>query len=77
LPEWDVIVDGRVVGRIEAWRARGASATFYRATTFDARSGKPIPLESSTDFDERVQKIVDVHEDPDAFLSRWRGVFGS
>ena len=76
LPEWDVLVDGKPIGRTQAWRTRGASATFYRASTTDIRNGKPIELESSTDFEERVQKVVDVHADPDAFLTRWKGIFG-
>ena len=55
-PVWEVLLDGEAIGRIEQWKARHAAATFYRATAVDTKSGSPIRLDSSTDFEERFAK---------------------
>jgi len=67
---WEVLLDGVPIGRIDEWHTRRARATFYRATVIDGGDGRPIRLESSTDFEERVELIVRVSADPDGFLNR-------
>jgi hypothetical protein len=59
-----VSVSGRVIGWIDAHRLRGASATFYYATGVHPDTGEKYRLESSTDFEERVEVLRQFHEDP-------------
>ncbi|MBO1740736.1 hypothetical protein [Leifsonia sp. TF02-11] len=63
-PRWEVSVSGRVIGWIDAHQLRGASATFYFATGIHRDTGKGYRLESSTDFEERVEVLRQFHEDP-------------
>ena len=56
-PEWAVWLGPDRIGMIEQWRVPSASATFYRATATDPRTGKSIPLESNTDLRERIDKV--------------------
>ena len=69
-PEWDVLCDGKRIGRIEQWRARGASATFYRAKAIHPETGQMIELESSIDRAERVEKILAARNDPARFVHK-------
>lgn len=66
-PQWAVWLGSERIGVIEQWRVHSASATFYRATTTHPSTGKPIPLESSTDLAERVDKVLTAWHDPDRF----------
>jgi hypothetical protein len=47
-----------------------ATATFYRATATHPATGAPIPLESNTDLDERVEKIIAAWHTPDQFIHK-------
>lgn len=69
-PEWDVLLDGQRIGRIKQWRARGASATFYRAKALHPETGKVIELESATDLGERVERVLAARHDPVQFVHR-------
>lgn len=69
-PEWDVLLDGKRIGHIEQWNVRSSSSTFYRATAIHSESGKPIPLESSPDLPERVEKVVAAWREPGKFVRR-------
>lgn len=69
-PEWDVLLDGRRIGRIEQWRVRSATATFYRARAFHPETGKAVELESATDLTERIEKIVAAWHDPDRYVHK-------
>lgn len=68
-PEWDVELDGHVIGRISEKRYGKASAVFYYAVGVHPETGRTFPLESTTDFDERVRKIYEAHFDLDRFNS--------
>lgn len=70
LPEWDVLLDGQRIGRIEQWRARGASATFYRAKALHPETGKVIELESATDLGERVETVLAARADPARYVHK-------
>jgi hypothetical protein len=67
--EWEIELDGLVIGRIHEWHARGASATFYDATAMIPGSSEVLRLESSTNFDERVSRIVDAYRSARESLS--------
>lgn len=69
-PEWEVWFDGKRIGRIEQWRARGAASTFYRAKAFHPAAGKVIELESNTDLAERVAKVLAAWRDPERFVHK-------
>lgn len=69
-PEWDVLLDGQRIGRIEQWRARGASATFYRAKALHPETGKVIELESATDLGERVETVLAARDDPARYVHK-------
>lgn len=69
-PEWQVWLHGRCVGHIEQWKVPSATATFYRATATHPATGAPIPLESNTDLDERVEKIIAAWHTPDQFIHK-------
>ncbi len=70
-PEWDIWLDDVRIGHVRQW-TRGS--IFYDATVFHPDYRDPIRVESSTDFDERVQKIIEVARDPEAFINRRRGL---
>lgn len=69
-PEWVVWIDGERAGRLEQWTVPRASATFYRATAFHPVTGVTIPLESSTEFIEQIEKIAAARRDPGRFVHR-------
>lgn len=69
-PEWSVWLGGSRIGQIEQWSVRGSSSTFYRATGLHPESGKPIPLESSTDLAERVEKVLACWNGPESYIHR-------
>ncbi|MBD8021424.1 MULTISPECIES: hypothetical protein [Brevibacterium] len=69
-PQWAVWLGPDRVGVIEQWRVSSASATFYRATATHPGTGKSIPLESSTNLAERVDKVLTAWRDPDRFVYR-------
>ena len=70
LLEWNVCFDGKRIGRIEQWQARGAASTFYRAKAFHPATGKVIELESDTDLAERVAKVLAAWRDPERFVHK-------
>jgi hypothetical protein len=69
-PEWEVWVGTERIGLIQQWRVASASSTFFRATAFHSDTGAPIPLESSTDLGERVEKVIAARHDPDRFIHK-------
>lgn len=69
-PWWAVWLGSERIGVIEQWRVPSATATFYRATATHPETGKPIPLESSTNLAERVDKVLTAWHDPDRFAYR-------
>lgn len=69
-PEWDVLLGGQRIGRIEQWRARGAGATFYRAKALHPETGKVIELESATDLGERVERVLAARADPARYVHK-------
>jgi hypothetical protein len=70
LPEWEVSIDGSVVGWIRQHKIGRAISTFYNATAIYPPTGQLVNLENSIDFDERLAVIVAFVEDPE----RFRGV---
>ena len=69
-PEWEVLLNGKRIGRIEQWSVSSSSSTFYRATAIHPQTGELIPLESNTDFPERVEKVVAAWNNPARFVHR-------
>lgn len=69
LPRWEVSVDTRVVGWVQAHMIGRSSVVFYKATGIDPE-GRPIDLENSANLDERVEVVVAFHRDPEP----WRGI---
>lgn len=69
-PEWDVLLNGQRIGRIEQWRARGATSMFYRAKAFHPETGKVIELESATDLGERVERVLAARRDPSRYVHK-------
>jgi hypothetical protein len=69
--QWELTDEHGVAGYIEAWKARGASATFYRAVGIHPETGEECPLESSTDMDERIAKVEAFRADPEKFAPVW------
>ena len=62
-PEWEVSVDGQVIGWITQWQATTSRTLFYRATAIHPANGRQVSLESSPDFDNRVRVIEGFHLD--------------
>lgn len=62
LPEWEVTIDGQVIGNIESRPYR--SITFYRAIGIHRSTGERVNLESSPDIEERVEAIRKFWFDP-------------
>lgn len=56
LDEWEIRVNGAVVGWVKACRIGGARATFYDAHAF--HDGKLYMLNASTDRDERINTVL-------------------
>lgn len=67
-PEWDVRLGAQRIGHVEQWSVRSSSSIFYRATAFHPDTGQEIPLESSTELDERVAKVLAAWRDPESFV---------
>lgn len=65
--EWEVTLDGSVIGRVEARKIGHASAVFYFAFGMHPVDGREIRLEGSTDFAERVNVLRRFHIDPSEF----------
>lgn len=69
-PEWSVWLGSARIGQIEQWSVRSSSSTFYRATALHPEAGKPIPLESSTDLTEQVERVVSAWREPESYIHR-------
>ena len=63
-PRWEVRLGSTVIGWIEARKIGSASATFYFAYGVLRTTGETINLESSIEFDERVDLLRRFHADP-------------
>ena len=72
LPEWEVSDGGQVLGWIKEWHATTTRTVFYRATAIHPTNGRHVGLESSPDFENRVQVIVDFHNDPATGRAHYR-----
>lgn len=66
LPEWEVSRDGVVIGWVRQKRIGRAASVFYEAIGVNPISGERVNLEVSADFDERVQKIMQLRDNPEA-----------
>lgn len=64
LPEWEVRLDGKVIGRVEARKLPGARNLFYFAYGIHPTSGREYHLEGNIDFEERVDVVRRFHLDP-------------
>lgn len=65
-PEWEVTDDGgQVVGWIEERPIPTASRPFYDLTALHPVTGERIPLQLSTDLDERLSVLADFLQGPD------------
>jgi hypothetical protein len=62
-PEWEVKLDGTVIGYVHEKKLGGASRPFYEAVGI-LPNGEQQRLELSNDFDERVALIAAFHRDP-------------
>lgn len=72
-PEWDVLLDGRTIGRVQQWRTDTATATFYRAAVLHRDGAQEADLGSDTDLADRIATITAVHRDPSLIAeNRWR-----
>ena len=72
LPEWEVSTDGQVIGWVSEWHATTTRTIFYRSTAVHPVNGKHVGLESSPDFENRVQAIVDFNADPATGKAHYR-----
>ncbi len=63
-PRWEVRLGATVIGWIEARKVGNASATFYFAEGVHPVTGVVYRLESSTEFDERLDLLRRFHADP-------------
>ena len=64
LPEWEVSLDGEVIGWIEEYRRRGMRGSMFRAHGLHPLTGKTWYLNASPDRDERVLAVVKFHREP-------------
>jgi hypothetical protein len=66
--EWEVTDEaGQVVGWIEEHHIPTASRPFYMLRAIHPGTGEIIPLELSTDRDERLEKLAAFRSNPDPF----------
>ena len=66
-PLWDVY-DGRtLLGYVRQHTIGHSSSMFYKAVAIHPTTGEYVTLESSTDRDERVAKILHFRENPEAY----------
>ena len=66
-PEWEVTDEaGQVVGWIEE-RHLGTSRPFYALIGMHPVTSETIPLELSTDREERLQRLAEFRADPNRF----------
>ena len=63
LPEWEVKLDGKIIGYIRQEHLRGSSRPFYDAVGL-LPSGEQVRLELSTDFNERIRVLEAFHRNP-------------
>lgn len=54
LPEWEVKLDGKVVGWLREKRIGKSSRPFYEAVCIHPVNGREFSLENSTDWDDRL-----------------------
>lgn len=73
-PEWEISLDGHVIGWVRQWRPSTSSRPFYRAIGIDPDTGQRVNLENSADRDERIQTVHDFHDHPEASPHRRSGV---
>lgn len=73
-PEWEISVDGVVIGWIVQWKPPRGRTVFYRATVIHPGNGKLVGLESDPDFDNRVHVIEEFHRDPATGRAHYREI---
>jgi len=66
-PTWEVTVDGRVIGWLTQRTLGNSSSIFIHAVGVYKPNGKRIDLEYSTDFRERLEKLIEFDQDPERF----------
>jgi hypothetical protein len=67
-PEWEVTDEtGAVVGWIEQRDIPTSSRAFYSLRAVHPVTGETIPLELSTDVQERLERLSQFRDDPDRF----------
>ena len=70
-PLWELLDDdGRLVGWVREYVIRGSSSVFFKAIGVHPQTGEHVTLESSTEREERFERILHFVADPD----RFRGV---
>jgi hypothetical protein len=65
-PRWEVLLDGAVIGHLEAHRIGRSSVTFYRATA-TAPDGQTVDLESHPSRENRAAVLVAFFEAPELY----------
>ncbi|MCU1580027.1 MAG: hypothetical protein JWP19_2231 [Rhodoglobus sp.] len=64
-PEWEIKVDGKVVGWVaETHIGRKSRVLFYEAHALHPETGMLFSLNLSTDREERVQAVLAFHANP-------------
>ncbi|RKN67694.1 hypothetical protein D7252_08905 [Microbacterium sp. CGR2] len=65
-PEWQVKLDGALIGRIEQVRIGRARHPFFEAVVFLER--EPVKLGADADFDGQCDRVLRAHVDPEGIL---------
>lgn len=69
-PEWEVgSIDAALAASCNGRSPRPAPPS-TTPSVYHPRTGEPIPLESSTDLDDRVEKVADCWQNPDKHIHR-------
>ena len=77
LPRWELTREGQIVGWIQEIQIGRATRHFFKATGIDPENGNHVNLETSTNFDDRVQAVNNFQNHPEQSAHRHSGIMRS